>query len=125
MAAKTGMNLIASKVADGDLSAKQYMLVKRGTVPEKDVAIASVTGEIVYGVLQNKPADNEHASVVEFGHTKVLLANSYGPGQILMAKSDGFATARTAGLNVVGELISGASSGGIGELFFTMTYSQA
>jgi hypothetical protein len=125
MAAKTGMNFIASKVADGDLSASQYLLVKRGTTTETDVAIASVAGEIVVGVLQNKPQDNEHASVVEFGHTKVLLANSYGPGQIVMTTNAGYATARTAGLNVIGELITGATSGGVGELFYTMAYSQA
>jgi hypothetical protein len=124
MAEKTGNNFIASKVASGDLSTHQFKLVKSAS-SAKDAVLAGVVGEIVYGVLQNKPEDNEGATVVEFGHTKILLANSYGPGQILMANSDGFATARTAGLNTIGELISGATSGGIGELFFTKTYSQA
>jgi hypothetical protein len=122
MAEVSGPRTFYSGVASGDLNfadpACYRILRKIG----KDVLL-STSGDPAFGVLNNKPKDNEHASVCVHGFTKVALASSLGPDALVQAGVNGFATLCLSGFNSVGRLITGGNSGMVGELFFTVAGS--
>jgi len=109
-----------SFVASGDLSGAQFRFVQAAGI---DVYMAS--SGFAEGVLQNKPQDNEHATVVVMGGTKILLASSLGPNIWVGCGSGGFAVqgligggAGNDGLKY-GRLIQGGTSGTAGVMYFT------
>ena len=105
-----------SFVASGDLSSAQYRFVQATGL---DVYLGN--SGYAEGVLQNKPQNNEHASVVVMGGTKIVVASSLGPNIFVGCGSGGFAVIASApalGL-CYGRLIQGATSGGIGVMYFS------
>lgn len=113
MAEISGGNIRISRVASGNLDVSQWRFV---TFSGKDVYLPATSGSIVLGVLENKPRDNEHATVIALGPAKIQVANSLGTGAYLMTGNSGFAVLATSGQNVVGYTITAATSGAIAEM---------
>jgi hypothetical protein len=114
--------------ANADLSAGQYKFVKLGT--NGKVALGSVVGEPVIGVLQDKPgAVDRVAQDAVAGVSKVLAgAGGIDEGQYIKVLADGSAGVALAssgagitGSHVVGICVKQAASGEIGAILITQT----
>ena len=123
MAEVSGKRSLATGIASGDLNfadpANFRFLLKTG----KDVHLCSASGQIAYGVLQNKPKNNEFASVCVDGFTKFTAGGSIGADVLVMTNNSGFGIAAASGGSVLGRVITGADSGLIGEMLFSFTGS--
>ena len=109
-----GPQTTISRVASGDLSLCQFSFV-RGI--GNDVATYITSGGLMIGVLQNKPTNDRHATIVVAGPTKIMMGTSLGPNVFVTGNTSGFAIrAAGSGSYVAGMLITGAVSGAIGEL---------
>lgn len=115
---QTGFS-VGSMVAAADLSAKQYFCVKKNTT-NNEVALCSVDGEVVMGVLQNKPGDGIAADVQMSGVTKIECGEALAAGDLWGTDSSGKAkkiertvTGADVGDYFGGEVIEGAGSGEI------------
>jgi hypothetical protein len=120
MAEVSGPNFTLSKVASGDLRGHQFRFVRASGA--EDIMVFTTRGAYSVGVLQNKPNDNEHATLVTLGHTKVRVA-SLGPNIWVMANSDGCAVEAGSGQVVLGRLITGATSGALGEMILNVSHA--
>ena len=111
MAEKRGPDIRATWVATGDLSGSQYRLL----VYDNDYAYTSTTSApaTYAGVLQNKPQNGEHVSVIGMGHSKVVLAGSVGAGARLMAGANGLAVVATSGQVSPAQAVTNGDSGHI------------
>lgn len=105
--------------AAADLSAKQFYFVKKNAV-NGEVALASVDGEIVMGVLQNDPTAGQGAEVMALGLTKVVADEALTAGDYVGTSVDGQAkivettnTGADIGDYVVGQVFEGAGAGAI------------
>jgi hypothetical protein len=120
MATQNQLFQLPGMTADANLSAKQFYFVVQGTT-KKRVGLASVDGEVVDGVLQNKPnASGQVAEVMSSGLTKVVAGETLSPGDLIKTGSDGKAliaegtiTGADLGDYVVGRCYIGAASGEI------------
>jgi hypothetical protein len=107
--------------ANGDLSAKQYYLLKQDTAQD-DVALVEANG-IVIGVLANEPEDNEIADVWSLSGNTILKCVTDGTisvGEQMVSDANGKATTMAAATkqNVFGvSLDAGASDGAIVRFF--------
>lgn len=123
MAEVSGPRTLVSAVASGDMNladpANYRFVQKTG----KDVFLATASGAMVFGVLNNKPKDNEFASVCVDGFTKVSLGASLGPDALVMTNNTGFAVQLSSGGAYLGRLITGGNSGMVGEMQFTFVGS--
>lgn len=82
--------------AGADLSAAQFRFVKAGATAGQ-VVQASIAGEKVIGVLQNKPAAiGREAEIVALGETKVVAGAAFAYGVELMPDNQGRAVLATA-----------------------------
>ncbi len=101
---------------DADLSTKQFFFVVQGTT-NKRVGLASVDGEVVDGVLQNKPnAAGQVAEIMAIGLTKVVAGETLAAGDFIKTLSNGKAgvaegtiTGADVGDYVVGRCMIGAA----------------
>lgn len=101
--------------ANGDLSAKQYYLLKQDTA-EDDVALAGANG-LVIGILANEPADNEIADVWPIAGNTVLKCVCDGTiavAEQMVSDANGKATTMAAATkqNVFGIALEAGSSDG-------------
>ena len=116
---------VATFEAAGDLSAKQYHLVKLDA--NGKVVIVAAASDTPVGVLQNTPTSGEAASVVVSGVTKISSDAAINEGALLKTSADGQATTCTpdnaineggsdtlAGTLVIGQAYT--ASGGAGEI---------
>ena len=101
-------------VASGDLSGSQFRFVRAIGL---DVYLSD--SGFAEGVLQNKPQNNEHATVVVNGGTKIQLANSLGPNIFVGCGSGGYAVNATGEGLKYGRLLQGGTSGAYGTMNFT------
>jgi hypothetical protein len=83
-----------SVVAGADLSAKQNTFVK---VNSSGQAVSAAAGEAAIGVLSNKPASGQTASIQVFGVAKVLAGATIAAGARVAADADGKGVTATAG----------------------------
>lgn len=105
--------------AGGDLSASQYRFVKAGSTA-KQVVQATVDGEKVLGVLQNKPsAAGRAAEIVMLGVTKVEAGEAISYGDAVKTDSAGraavielTATGADVGDIAIGTALEAASDAG-------------
>lgn len=111
MAEIRGGNFKSSWVASGDCSAAQWRLIG---FSGNDVFLPT-SGAQCAGVLVNKPANNEHASVIGMGYTKLILAGSLASGAEFMSGNLGFATLAASGQWAHGFLLTAGNSGEIVE----------
>ena len=112
----SGFN-IPGLVAAADLSAKQYYCVKKNTT-NNEAALCATDGEIVFGVLQNKPTSGEAAEVTALGVTKVTAGETLTAGDAWGTDANGKArivdaasTGAVVGDFTAGTVIEGASAG--------------
>lgn len=100
--------------AAADLSTHQHKFVKV-TAPGK-VNLATVLGEVILGVLQNKPAGDGHAAEVAIDGSvaKVLAGGIVTAGQFVTADATARAAAAGTGENRCG--IALETSGAAGQL---------
>ena len=84
---------VATFEAAGDLSAKQYHLVKLDA--DGKVVIVAATSDTPVGVLQNTPTSGEAATVVVCGVTKISADAAINEGALLKTSADGQATTCT------------------------------
>lgn len=115
-----GKRTIVSAVASGNLDFAEpaaHRFVRR---IGDDVLQMAGSGAIAYGVLQNKPRDNEHASICVEGFTKLVFGESIGVGAALMSNNGGYAikAVTSGGMNYVcGRSEQAANSGMIGQAY--------
>lgn len=106
-------------VASGNLDTSQFRFVR---LVGPDVYLAD--SGFADGVLQNKPLDNDHATVVVMGPTKIQLSSSLGANILVGCGSGGYAVNASAGGvdsqgRKYGTLLSGGTSGAYGVMVFT------
>lgn len=123
MAEQSGPNVKWTGIASGDLNFADPACFRFLKKTGKDVHLCATSGELVFGVLANKPKDNEHCSVVVDGFTKVSVGASLGPDIMVATNNTGFAIQASSGQAVCGRLITGGNSGMPGEMYFSMTGS--
>lgn len=119
MAELEGRNIRVSRVASGDLSFADPQCFRFLLQTNRDVHLCSASGQIPFGVLNNKPRDNEHATVCIHGSTKIVLAMSLGANARITTNNTGQGIAVSSGGADCGFLMTGAVSGAVAELFFT------
>ena len=123
MAEQSGPNVKYTGIASGNLNFADPACFRFLKKTGKDVHLCAASGEPVFGVLANKPLDNEHCSVVVDGFTKISVGASLGADALVMTNNTGFAILCASGFNSCGRLITGANSGLPGELYFTVAGS--
>lgn len=110
MATEQPLFKVGTQLAGADLSALQYTFVKLNSSGQ--VVAASVLGEKVFGVLQNKPTQGQPAEVTVIGVTKLVSSAAITAGDKLMTAANGKgATAATTGSTIVGVALETAGSG--------------
>ena len=123
MAEVSGPRVLVTAIASGNLDfaepASYRFVVKTG----RFVNVAATSGGMIYGVLQNKPRNAEHAAVCVDGFTKISLGASLGPDIMIASNNTGFAILANSGQSTCGRLITGGNSGMPGELQFSFTGS--
>ncbi len=111
---------LAGAQAAADLSAKQFFCVKKNAV-NHEYALCDSDGEVVMGVLQNKPdAAGREATIMAIGITKIIAGEALTAGDLWGTDSAGKAkvvegtnTGADVGDYVAGFVIEGAGSGEI------------
>ena len=107
--------LTRTYTAGGDLSAKQFYLVKYQASDDSVVAITGDT-DVPFGVLQNNPASGGDATVMHSGISKVSADTAITRGAPLGTSADGQGTTRTIGTDttkyVCGVALQTASGAG-------------
>lgn len=104
MATQEGLVCI-TLVAGADLSAKQFYGVK---VNSSGQAVLAALGEMCIGILQNKPASGEPATVAIAGKSKAIFGASTAIGLAVKTDANGKFIAASAG--VVNTSDAGAAS---------------
>ncbi len=123
MAEKRGEGFGSNWVSSGDLSGSQFKPVVM--LANNVVAQGNATLPIA-GVLQNKPKNAEHASVVGFGYTKLYIAGSLGQGaEWGVGASNVGAVLATSGSFCGGYVLHACDSGEIAEAYVSIYRKQA
>jgi hypothetical protein len=107
-----GQGLDVTLVAGADLSGQQY----------KPVALAGVlagSADGIFGILQNKPATGEHATVRVTGLSKLYLGCSLGTGALFMQSNanSGQIALAASGYCAAGQVFIAANSGDFGTAY--------
>jgi len=96
--------------ASTDLSAAQFHFVGVGSDGRAALSIVSTGDGDVLGVLQNKPTEDQAASIMIDGVTKVIAAGStLSAGDLVGNTTAGRAGVRTAGDMIRGTVLYGSS----------------
>lgn len=99
-------------IASGDHSGLQYHIVELVAAHEVSAAAANLG----IGVLQNKPQNDEHATVAMEGITKCKAGGAVAVGNYITSAGSGWATAVLSGLStktVLGRALTAAASGSV------------
>lgn len=96
--------------AAADLSTKQYYAVK--ITAANAVNVATVQGERVSGIIDNKPASGEAARVITSGPAKASADAAISAGAWLTTQSDGQVMTAAAGDFVIGQAKEAATAAG-------------
>lgn len=100
-------------VATGDLSAKQYFVVKASSTAGAVKVATTPASDAVLGILQNDPKDGEAAEVAFSGVVLALAENSVTFGAKLTCSSTGrVKVTTTAGDEVVGIALKASTAAG-------------
>jgi len=78
----------AGLVAAADYSAKQFYAVAMDTT-NKQVVLCSTDGEVVFGILQNKPESGQAAEVMLAGFSKIIAGETLVAGDLWGTDSSG------------------------------------
>jgi hypothetical protein len=96
-------------VAGADISGQQYKNVNLG-------GVLATSQTNFYGVLQNKPQNGEHGTVLVAGRTKIYQPTSLGPNTMIRQSdaTSGVIALAGSGYHAIGVLIIAPGSGSIG-----------
>ena len=119
------MQISISAVASGSFDANEANRYRFAVLSGVDAYTANTAGEITLGVNQDKPRDNEHVGLAVMGLTKITLGASISAGVYLTTNATGFAVEAASGDYVPGVLLTGATSGAVGEMLMSFTGSAA
>lgn len=110
---------VGNLVSDADYrtTSKQFYCMKVDTT-NNQFTICDTDGEVVFGVLQDKPLSGESGDIMTLGVTKVVAAESLTAGDHWGTDSNGKAkkieetvTGADVGDYAAGQVLQGASSG--------------
>lgn len=106
----------------GSTGSGQYLAVMLTSAGRTSV-IASVAGQQIYGILQNKPAAAQAADVGIFGVTKAVAGGTIAAGAALMVNASGQVVTWTSTGNKaqIGYAIEAAVSGQVFTMFLGPT----
>lgn len=91
-----------TKIAGADFSTTgQYLIVKKGTNAGEVALATSATAEVLLGVLQNKPKQNEAALVRILGTSKVVAGGTVAEGAYVTSNGSGQAISTVVDKNAV------------------------
>lgn len=108
--ATQGSQIRESMVAGADLSAKQFTFVKMNTTDR--TVISATNADAAFGVLINKPASGEAATVVTHGRVIVEVGTGgLTAGDLVGADANGEAVTAATSDIVLGICVDGASAG--------------
>jgi ribosomal protein S8E len=110
--AEFGQLLTISAQAGEDLRAKQYHIVRLSAADQVAQATNAASSTGIFGVIQNKPASLEAATVAVFGETKIVAGGAITAGVMITTNASGRATAATSGQMVLGRAMVAAASDG-------------
>lgn len=102
----------------------QFLGVVLSQTVDRTVAVGTVAGAQVYGVLQNKPAIGQAADVLIFGITKAVCAaagSTHGKPQMMTATGAFTDWTATGNKAQIGYALETAVSGQIFTMFFGQT----
>lgn len=103
---------LVTLAASTDLSTHQFKFVVNLSDHRAALPAASTLGNSIFGVLQNKPVEDEAATIMVSGISKVrATASTLSQGDLCAASSAGFAVPAVAGDYVVGRVMHGSSGG--------------
>ena len=100
---------VGTRIADADLSAKQYYFVKIAADNKWGVC---GDGELGLGVLQNKPTAGLECEVVRSGISKVVAGDAVTEGAFVASDGNGKAVPATSGEYILGVAYEAASADG-------------
>ena len=101
-------------VAGEDLSAAQYKILNVSAADTVKLRVAAGVG--VPGVLNNKPANGENATVVVGGVIRCFAGATIGAGAWISVTASGTGIAATSGQYILGKSITAVASGGYFQL---------
>jgi hypothetical protein len=101
-------------VAGEDLSSSQYQLVYVDAA--NSVKQRNSKGAPGIGVLNNKPQNGEHASVVVMGMTRCVAGGTIAAGSWITCSASGTGIAVSSGEYIFGKAITGVASGSVFQL---------
>lgn len=103
--------LLDTRIAEVDMTDKQYHLVTFGTGDE-DMKPATAGAKIL-GVSQEKPKQGEHGTVAYDGILKVKLGGTVAPGDSVASNASGRGIAGAAGAWALGFYLNGGVAGDV------------
>lgn len=111
----------------GPSGSGQFLAVALSTAVARTSVLASVLGQQIYGVLQNKPNIGEAADVGLFGISKMVVGSAGVTfGAAIMVDATGAAINWTAGsaYSQIGRSLETIASGGIATVFLSGTSAK-
>jgi len=107
----------------GPSGSPQYQAVRLSTVADNTVLLTTVSGQIAFGILQNKPNTGEAADVGIFGVSKAVAgATSVAAGVRLMVDSSGCLIAYASAADKAAIGIALTTPAAAGEIFSAAIY---
>lgn len=111
-----------SRLANADLSAKQYYCV---TLTSDKAAVGTSAGEAIFGILQNEPEADETADICIFGVCKARFGGTVAIGSLLTPDADGELVATTSGTDkICGYSLQAAADNQVGWVFLSGPVSK-
>ena len=98
--------------AAADLSGFQYCAVRLSAAGKTNLASLNTDSSVV-GVLQNKPQNNENATISYGGLSKVVAGGTLTAGDIITVYGSGRAIIVTSALIAIGRCLETAAAGNI------------
>jgi hypothetical protein len=101
----------------------QFLAVRLSTVTERTVNVSTVTGNGVYGLLQNKPSTGEAADVGIFGPSKAVAGTTtITAGMRLMPDTSGCLIPYSSAADRAACGVALSVPSAVGEVFTAMIY---
>lgn len=124
MSELSGERFTITRVASGDFNASEENRYRFCILVGRDFHLAGTAGAVVHGVNQQKNLDNDHGQLAVMGMTKITLGESIGPQVFVTTNNSGYAVRSVDSADYIpGVLLTGADSGGVGEMLMTFTGS--
>lgn len=100
-----------TREAGGNLSAKQYHIVRASAAGKCDLGSVQ-TDTALMGVLQNDPQSGEFAAVADFGTSKIVAGGAVTNNALISCNSAGRALDAASGNMVIGRALEAATTDG-------------